>query len=183
MNDPVLAAVVRAATSATGASAGWIVAVRGDELEVVAVSGDVDPAIVGTRVSGASGTAGYVVGSGQPMALASGRDDPRLGEGVAAAAGRRPASVVSVPCEDDSAVAGALELIDKAGGGSFSFDDVELATLLAGIAAAALTSGADERRLVPAPEELSGGLRALAAADPSRYATTATLVASLLARD
>lgn len=183
MNDPVLGAVVRAATSATAASAGWIVALRDGELEVVAVGGDVDAAIVGMRVAGASGTAGFVVGSGQPIALASGRDDPRLSEGVAAALGRRPTSVVGVPCEDDGAVAGALELIDKTGGGSFSFDDVELATLLAGIAAVALTSGTDERRLVPAPEELSGGLRALAAADPSRYATTATLVASLLARD
>lgn len=183
MNDPVLAAVLRAAASATNATAGWLLAVRGEELEIVAVAGDVDAAFVGSRVAGASGTAGYVIGSGQPLALSSGRDDPRLGEGVAAAVGRRPSSVVCVPCEDDGEVAGALELVDKAGGGSFSFDDVELTTLLASIAAVALTSGSDQRQAVPAPEALSGELRALAAADPRRYATTATLVASLLARD
>ena len=183
MNDPVLAAVLRAAASATAATAGWIVAVRGDELEVVAVDGDVDGSVVGARVSGSAGTAGYVVGSGQPLALAAGRDDPRLSDGVPAAIGRRPATVVCVPCEDDGAVVGALELIDKAGGASFSFDDVELATLLAGIGAVALTSAAGARPEVPAPEQLSGELRALAAADPRRYATTATLVASLLARD
>ncbi len=183
MNDPVLEAVVRAAVSATGATGGWLVASRGDELELVAVAGDVDPGIVGSRVSGSAGVAGYVVGSGQPLALSAGRDDPRLSEGAAASIGRRPSSVVCVPCEDDGVVAGALELIDKAGGGSFSFDDVELATLLAGIAAAALTSGSDGRTAVPTPEQLAHRLRALAAVDARRYATTATVVASLLDRD
>src|SRR5205085_12115419 len=113
MNDPVLGAVVRAATSATGASAGWILAVRAEELEVVAVGGDVDAGVIGTRVSGGAGTAGYVIGSAQPIALAAGRDDPRLSEGVAASVGRHPATVVAVPCEDDGVVVGALELVDK----------------------------------------------------------------------
>ena len=89
-----------------------------------------------------AGTVGYVVSSGQPMAIAPRGADPRLSEGLGARLGRMPASLLCVPCHHEDAIVGALELVDKAGGAPFSIDDVELVTLLGGIAGAALSLAA-----------------------------------------
>jgi GAF domain-containing protein len=178
-SDPVLAAITQAAVGATGASHGWLLRVDGGELEVAAAVGDGASQLVGRRVPAGSGTAGYVAASGQPLALAGSAGDARLGEGVVAELGQRPASVLCVPCADDEEVVGALELIDKNGGERFSFDDVELVTLLGSIAAPALTArggGAE----VPSPNELARELSRLADGDPSRYATVAGVIEALL---
>jgi GAF domain-containing protein len=178
--DPVLGAVIQAATRATGATAGWVVASRDADLLVVAADGDGTQAILGRAVPSGAGVAGFVVASGQPLALAGG-SDARLTEGVAALLGRQPRAVVCVPCTAaDDTVVGALELIDKATEARFTFDDVELVTLLAGIAATALAHGAAVRT-VPGPTELAGELRRLAATDADRYAAVATVLQALLA--
>jgi hypothetical protein len=80
----------------------------------------------------------------------------------------------------ESTACGALEVVDKAGGGRFTFDDVELVTLLAGIAAAALTTSAPAL-IAPRPTELAGDLQRLAETDAVRYAAVATAVNALLA--
>lgn len=186
MTEPVLAAIVKAAADVTGATAGWVVGVDGDRLAVRALAGDAPESLVGTHVAAGAGAAGYVVASGQPLALASRAGDPRAAEGLAAALGRLPGSVLCVPCETEEAVVGALELIDKVGGGSFSFDDVELATLLAGIAGAALAApvaGAAGVPAPPSPAELAAGLARLASEAPARYAAVAEVVVALAGGD
>lgn len=180
MTGPVLAAIVIAAADVTGASAGWVVGVDGDELRVRAVAGDAPRSLVGTALAPGAGAAGYVVASGQPLALASRAADPRAAEGLAAALGRPPGSVLCVPCETEDGVVGALELVDKEGGIGFSFDDVELATLLAGIAGAALAGGTPVAPTPPSPSELTAGLARLAADAPARYAAVAHAVAALV---
>ena len=76
--------------------------------------------------------------------------------------------MLCVPCLHDDAVLGALELVDKAGGGPFSFDDVELVTLLGGIAGAALSVRGTE--VVPrSPAEFATELARLASSDPGAY--------------
>jgi GAF domain-containing protein len=179
--DPVLQAVVQSAVSATGAARGWLVAADGATARVVAGTGEGVAAVVGTEFDATVGIAGFVVASGQPIALTPRGDDPRFAEGITALLGHRPVSVLAVPCANDDDVIGALELIDRSGGGGFTFDDIELATLLAGIAAAALTldrGGA----AVPEPQQLGGELARLAEADPGRYAVIATAVSALLSR-
>ena len=89
--------------------------------------------------------------------------------------------MLCVPCGDDQ-VLGALELINKDGGGSFSFDDIEIATLLAGIAGAALSSDATARS-VATPRELASQLEVIATQDPARYAAIAGVLDQLLDRD
>lgn len=183
-SEPVLAAIARSATEVTGAAAAWLVGVEGDRLVVRAVAGEAPASLVGSRVAVDAGAAGYVISSGQPLALASRAGDPRASDGLAAALGRPPGSVVCVPCEVDGAVLGALELVDKSGGGNFSFDDVELANLLAGIAGVALGSGgAGGRPAAPSPSELAAGLARLAAGAPARYTAVAEAVAMLVADD
>ncbi len=175
----VIQAVVDSAVGATAASAGWVLALRGDTLTVVAALGVSQ--LVGIEIPAGAGTAGFVVGSGQPMAMAVHEGDARLSEGVLAQLAERPSSVLCVPCTTGDSVVGVLELIDKAGGGTFSFDDVEIATLLAGIAAAAIEAGEGDVG-VRSPDELGAELRTLAASDPAAYARVATLVDAILAR-
>jgi sigma-B regulation protein RsbU (phosphoserine phosphatase) len=186
MNDPVLAAIGKAALDVTGAAAGWLVAVDGERLVVRAVAGAAPESLLGTSVAPSGGAVGYVVSSGQPLALATRAGDARAAEGLAAVLGQSPGSVLCVPCEADDAVVGALEVVDKAGGGSFSFDDVELVTVLAGIAGVALVSqqvGAPASAPTPSPSDLADGLARLAADAPARYAAVAAAVTSLVGAD
>ena len=74
---------------------------------------------------------------------------------------------------------GALELIDKEGTSRFTFDDVEIVTLLAGIAAAALAAAAPAT-VLPSPSELAADLQRLATADVRRYAAVAGALTALL---
>jgi len=175
----VLQSVLGSAMAATAAAAGWVLVLDGDRLRVEAALGAGD--LVGTEVAADAGTAGFVLASGQPMAMAVRADDARLGEGVLARLAQPPAGILCVPCTAADTVVGVLELVDKAGGASFSFDDVELTTLLAGIAAAAIEDGTGGVP-VRSPAELGGELERLAGADPVEYARVAALVEALLAR-
>jgi GAF domain-containing protein len=176
--DPVLQSIVEAAIGATGATAGWIVTPDDERLAVRAAAGAGAAALVGRPAQAEGGTAAFALASGQPLALVLRPDDPRVGEGVPALLGLRPRSALVVPCAHDGGVVGALELIDKQGGPSFGFDDLELATLLAGVAASALRAAS--AAVVPAPAELAGDLARLATADPVRYAAVAAAVTALL---
>ena len=177
--NPVLQAVVDSAVGATAASAGWVMGLRDERLTVLAAFGA--GSVVGTDVPAGEGTAGFVATSGQPIAMAARAGDARLSEGILGLLPERPASVLCVPCTAADTVVGVLELVDKAGGASFTFDDVELATLLAGIAAVAIESDEGEVA-VRSPDELGSELRRLAAADPTGYAQVALLVDTILAR-
>jgi GAF domain-containing protein len=177
--DPLLQALTSSAVDATAATTGWLLSLEGDVLRVVAAGGEEPGKLLGTSVPAVSGTAGFVVASGQPLALSSLGGDARLSEGMAAVVGHPFENVLCVPCGTDEVVAGALELVDKQGAASFSFDDVELATLLAGIAGVALAKRGRMSH-VPSPAEIAGDLERLAATDPARYATIASLVSVLL---
>lgn len=177
--NPILQAVLHSAIDATGATQGWLLATEGDDLVVRATVG-ADSQLVGRRVPANKGFAGYVASSGQPLAMSPRRDDERGAEGIAALVGTRPQSVLAVPCGTDDAVHGVLELVEKVGGGPFSFDDVELATLIAGIAGTALAWDGTEGESVPSPRALGDDLIRLAANDPTRYATLARFLALVL---
>jgi len=181
VSEPVLQALVEAAVTGTGGTDGWLLVRSGAALEVVAAAGPHAADVLGALVAADAGAAGFVLGSGQPMALSPRADDPRAAEGVAAIIGRRPASVLCIPCESDDGVAGVLEIVDKADHAMFSFDDVELATLMAGVAGIAIETVGASRSRAPAPEELAGELRRLLANDPNRYEVVASLIAALIA--
>jgi GAF domain-containing protein len=178
--DPVLDAVIEAAVHATGAAAGWLVGGEGDGQRVVAASGEEAGDLLGHRVAPGEGIAGFVLASGQPLALSRLEKDPRLRGGLEGLLRRRPRSLLCVPCTSDDAVLGALELADKEAGEAFTFDDLELVTLLAGIAGSAL---AEDRGggPVPTPAELGAELGRLLAIDPRRYRAVAAVVSGLIA--
>lgn len=178
--DPVVRAVLEAAIDSTGASAGWVLAVVGARLQAVAVAGiGSGDALVGAHVALGAGTAGYVASSGNPLALSDASGDARLADGFVALTGLRPASVLCVPCLGGADVAGVIELV-AATDGMFGFDDVEAATVLARVAAAALASS--RHAAPPRPAALAARLEHLARVDPARYAGVAVAVDALLPR-
>jgi GAF domain-containing protein len=176
--DPVLASLCAAACTATGASAGWIIAVTGDQLSVVAALGPLGGRVRGLVVD-IDGSAGFVAASGQPMALTPRPGDQNVVGGVLGAIGVVPTSLLSLPCIDGDDVVGVMELVDKASGDRFGFDDVELATLLASVAGPALRHRNDAPSAA-SPEVLATQLRHLATDDPARYAQVAWVLAQLL---
>ena len=157
---------------------GWLLVHEDDDLRVVAAAGDQPGTLIGLTTPAGEGSAGFVVASGQPLAL-TGHGDERLRQGMAARIGRELSSVLSVPCVSNATVVGALELADKEGGEAFSFDDVELVTLLAGIAGVVMAQ-VTQRPDVPSPRDLAGELERLAAADPERYGAVAPVISALL---
>jgi hypothetical protein len=177
----VLQAIVQGAVAATAASEGWLLGTQGELLRVVAAAGGGAPALIGTTIPSREGTAGYVIASGQPMALSLSPDDRRAAEGVIALLDHRPSTLLCVPCPGADGIAGALELVDKVGG-TFTFDDVEIVTLMAGVAGVALEELGDGEIPVRSPGELAAELERLSISDPSGYRRTATIVEALLAR-
>lgn len=170
-----LHAVIDAAVTATAAASGWVLRLDGDGFVVAAAAGGESP---GRRIGerrALQGTAGYAASSGQPAAIRPQRSDPsNFGAG---GAGHTPSSILAVPCEHEQGAVGVLELVD-AGSGSFSFDDVEVATLLANVASACLSESAPEQ--VPTPDALAVSLTALASAAPDRYRAVARTIDALL---
>ncbi len=179
--NPVLQAIAGAAVDATAAAAGWVLALEGERLRAVGAAGERAGDLVGAEMAAGVGVAGYVVGSGQPIAIAPRGADARLSGGLGARLGRVPVSVLCVPCMHDDVVLGALELVDKTGGGPFSFDDVEVVTLLAGVAGVSLAVPGAEVTARP-PAEFAAELARLASSDPEAYARLSVVLEVLLAR-
>lgn len=180
MSSRVLTAVTQAAIDATGAARGWVVAVGDNGLEVVTALGEGAAALVGKRLPEDTGTVGFVMGSGQPVALTPGPDDPRMRAGVAALVERPPASIACVPCGTALGVHGALEIADKQGAAGFSFDDLEIVTLLAGVAGAVLADDGVAGPRVSTAAVLGRELEQLEATDPEHYARVAMVCEALL---
>lgn len=176
MTDQVLDEIVMAAVDVTAATVGWLLAVDGDDLVVVAAAGGEAPGDrVGRRVE-VSGAAGLAVASGQAAALDSPPDD----ESNVGAGGLdgNPAGVLAAPCGHDDVI-GVLEVARPEGSGPFTVDDIDEVTLLARVAGAALEAR-DDAASVATPQELAAELAALASADPRRYAAVARMLDAVL---
>lgn len=174
---PVYQALIDAALIATGADRGWLLQARDERLVVLAAGGGDDPrALHGVEV-GIDGARGYAVSSGQPAALRpQGSDSSNQGAGGAADV---PRSILAAPCGSEDVV-GVMELVDKPDDAGFTFDDVEIVSLLADVAGAAISSddGADVE--VAPPERLGVELASLAARDSRRYADVARVIEAML---
>jgi GAF domain-containing protein len=166
--------------SATEAQHAWVARHEAGELVVVAAVGPQAESLVGFRAAADVGTAGMTFGSGQPNALALSHGDRRRVEGIGAALRDGPTTVLSVPCADESGTLGVLELIDKPDG-RFTFDDVELASLFAPVAAAALSDDvfAKEVRNPLDPAALAGEIGRLQAERPQLYELLTEFVVAL----
>lgn len=134
----------------------------GRQLDFVAATGPKAVDVRRLAVPIGHGIVGFVAETGQPMALADITEDPRFYREIGEQLQSIPRSVLCVPVRQGDAIVGVLELLDKAGGGAFTAQDLELADRFAVQAALALEQdrlGSDLAGL------LLAGLRSLAGED------------------
>ena len=94
--------------------------------------------VVGQRVPVDRGIAGWVVSSGQPVAVADVARDPRFAAEVAEATGYVPRSVLAMPLATERDMLGVIELLDQRADSPAGRRDMELLGLFARQAALAI---------------------------------------------
>jgi len=100
---------------------------------------------VGLEIPPDRGLVGYVFSSGQALAIADVRADPRFGRSFAEQTQYMPRSIVAVPLVDGRGTLGVLEVLDKRSEASFSLRDIELAGVFARQATVAIRASRVER--------------------------------------
>ena len=141
-DDELLVAVAGVAVTTLEAEAASIALhdPAGGRLVFTAAAGPAAGDIVGMTIDPATGIAGYVFTTGQPLAVADVAADPRFERSVAEASGYVPSSLLAVPLTDETGTIGVLEALDRRGG-TFSLRDLDVATSLAGLAVMAVRRG------------------------------------------
>jgi GAF domain-containing protein len=109
-----------------------------------------------------TGIAGWVAISGQPVARSDVAQDPRFPRAIAERIGYLPETTLCLPLRAGDTVIGVIQLFDKAGGESFTTDDMQLLEQFGAAAAIAL----EQARLVHDLTQVFGAvLRGLLAGD------------------
>ncbi len=108
-------------------------------------AGEQGRGVVGLEVPPDRGLVGYVFSSGQALAIADVRADPRFGRSFAEQTQYVPRSIVAVPLVDGRGTLGVLEVLDKRSEASFSLRDIELAGVFARQATVAIRASRVER--------------------------------------
>jgi GAF domain-containing protein len=101
--------------------------------------------VVGLEIAPDHGLVGYVFSSGQALAIADVRADPRFGRNFAEQTQYVPRSIVAVPLLDERGTLGVLEVLDKRSEASFSLRDIERAGVFARQATVAIRASRVER--------------------------------------
>jgi GAF domain-containing protein len=139
-NRELLQSIVDAAARIFGAAAASIALVDEQEqaLEFVVAYGVGNQDVVGLRLNLDQGIAGYVVMTGQPMAISNVRQDARFNQQMAQSTGYVPNSILAMPLLLEDQVIGVMEVLDKIEAPSFGLQDMELLGLFARQAAIAI---------------------------------------------
>ena len=136
----LLEMIVETGAHVIGARAGALFLLDEEKSELtfeVAIGPEAE-AVKRFRVPLGHGIAGIVAASGQAMAISDASSDARLASDIAGSVGYVPETVLCVPLFYGTRVIGALELLDKEGGATFSARDMEALGLFANQAAVAL---------------------------------------------
>jgi len=136
----LLELIVETAAAVISAEAGALFLIddeHGDLVFQVAIGGKAEE-VKDLRVPLGHGIAGGVALSGQPLAVSRASADPRWAKDVGDKVGYAPDSIACVPLYVGDRVIGALELLNKRGGASFTPDDLHTLSLFAHQAAVAI---------------------------------------------
>jgi GAF domain-containing protein len=144
--DRLLASVLEAAVALFRAGAASLALVVGDHerLQFVAAAGLRGSGVVGRTIGIGEGIAGYVIQTGEPIAISHPSQDPRFGRAISEQTGFVPDSILAVPLRTPDAVVGVIEILDCRDG-AFSNDDLALASVFAKQAAIAIDATRLER--------------------------------------
>jgi GAF domain-containing protein len=109
-----------------------------DELVFYVASGTGAEDVVGMRIPSNQGIAGWVVTSGQPIAIEDVRRDARFAADVAESTGYTPTSILAMPLETERRMIGVIEVLDRDTVQRDGRNDLELLGLFAAQAALAI---------------------------------------------
>jgi len=121
--------------------------------------------VVGLESAPDHGLVGYGFSSGQALAIADVRADPRFGRNFAEQTQYVPRSIVAVPLLDERGTLGVLEVLDKRSETSFSLRDIELAGVFARQATVAIRASRVERDTATLLRSVIGALTGGEASD------------------
>jgi GAF domain-containing protein len=119
------------------------------ELTVEVATGAPAAEVLKQRVPAGEGIAGWVVQNGEPVVVASAKDDPRFYGEIDERTGFETRNMVAVPMTTRDRTIGVIEVINKREG-EFDEDDLKLATALANHAAIAVENARLYARLADA---------------------------------
>lgn len=152
---PLLQSIVEVARAIFGARAASIMLLdeQTGELVFEAVTGEGEDTLVGRRIPGGTGIAGWVAESGQPVVIEDVGADPRFAVEQAQRTGYVPKGLMAAPLLREDRVLGVLNVLDRPERRRFSVAEMELLSLFADQAAVALDLLLGARRV----ERLLGG--------------------------
>ena len=105
------------------------------ELDYAVVLGEKEDAVRRFPVRSGEGILGWVAHHGKPVFARDVSKHPLWNRDVAAKIGFQTHSIVCVPLEIKGQATGALEVLNKRGGGEFTDEDLEILTAFASVAA------------------------------------------------
>jgi GAF domain-containing protein len=160
-NDELLQSIVTTAARIFGAAAAAILLVdeSGGTLVFRVETGNKDKSLIGTHIPLDKGIAGYVVMTGQAIAVSNVQQDQRFNAEFARSTGYVPESILAAPLLLGDQIIGVLEVLDKIQANSFGLQDMDLMGLFAHQAALAIRQS---QQLEKIGEALQRGLHRLA---------------------
>lgn len=140
--DELLRSLTQTARRLFGAAACSLALLTEDDSELVytTAAGEGADDVTGMRIPSTQGIAGWVVQSGQPIAIADLASDPRFSRDVAERTGYVPQAILAVPVQTSQRMLGVLSLLDRNPGRPGAEQDMTLLTLFADQAALALAT-------------------------------------------
>lgn len=141
-SDEVLRSLTETARRLFGAAACSLALLSQDESELVytTAAGEGADSVTGMRMSASQGIAGWVVQSGQPIAVSDVFSDPRFSATTARQTGYAPTTILAVPVETAGRTLGVISLLDRDAGRAGAEHDLALLSLVADQAALTLAS-------------------------------------------
>jgi len=166
-NDDLLKSIVEAAARIFSAAAASILLVNEQDqlLEFKVAYGASNRDLVGLKFPLDKGIAGYVVMTGQPLAISNVRQDVRFNQDFAKSTGYVPNSILAMPLLSGEHIIGVMEVLDKINAASFGIQDMELMGMFAHQAAIAIDQS---QRMDQIKDALVFGLKRLAMAKPAQ---------------
>jgi GAF domain-containing protein len=169
-NDDLLKSIVEAAARIFNAAAASILLVNEEErlLEFKVAYGASNHDLVGLKFPLDKGIAGYVVMTGQPLAISNVRQDVRFNQDFAKSTGYVPTSILAMPLRSGEHVIGVMEVLDKINAASFGIQDMDLLAMFAHQAAIAIDQS---QRMDNIQKALVLGLKRLIKAESKQVST------------
>jgi GAF domain-containing protein len=141
-SDELLGSLTETARQLFGAAACSLALLSDDESELVytTAAGAGADDVTGMRISASQGIAGWVVQSGQPIAISDLAGDSRFSRSVAEQTGYVPTAILAVPVASPRRTLGVISLLDRDARRPGADQDMKLLALFANQAAIALES-------------------------------------------